>query len=70
MVRMTPREPMRLAPYFYSGCATLAPAGGIDPQWAHPMALPAGIVADVVCDPDPMALSGQVLETPGATPPE
>ena len=51
-------------------CETLAPVGGIDPQWAHPMDLPAGIVADIVCDPDPMARSGQVLEAPGAPPPE
>ena len=49
-------------------CETLASAGGIDPQWAHPMAVPAGIVADVVCDPDPMARSGEVLDAPGAVP--
>ena len=49
-------------------CETLASAGGIDPQWAHPMAVPAGIVADVVCDPDPMARSGEILDAPGAVP--
>ncbi len=48
-------------------CETLASAGGIDPQWAHPMAQPAGIVADIVCDPDPMARTGQVLDAPGAS---
>ena len=42
-------------------CETLAPAGGIDPSFAHPMDLPAGIVVGLACGSDPLAKTGRVL---------
>ena len=41
-------------------CEELGPAGGLDTAWAHPMDLPAQLVAQVVCAKDRMAHTGQV----------
>ena len=53
---------------FYPGftltehCETLAVVGGLDPQHAHAVEVPAGRVAELVCVKDPMVHSGKVFD--------
>ena len=43
-------------------CETLATTGGLDPQYAHPVEVPADRIVELVCVKDPLVHSGQVFD--------